>query len=222
MKIVLYYSQYLPPQWIHCFSVIQWPDQVIKKGESGNQLITYKPHVWWNQPPTPTWTICFLIPSPHGSLKLTPSWATPGPHHPPAWRKTSCRPSKRSNFRTRRNWSSDSAGIGSAVRSWPRKEDCEAKFDGGVFLEGAGNLDFFMRAGLSFGRTCCQLVAFFAEIEIRWLRQTGPLAFCYGGCCQSSWLRLSTTVPSGCVSSWPDALMKNGGVVSGPFIWPSP
>jgi hypothetical protein len=31
------------------------------------------------------------------------------------------------------------------------KKIVEAKFDGGVFLEGAGNLDFFMRAGLSFG-----------------------------------------------------------------------
>jgi hypothetical protein len=31
------------------------------------------------------------------------------------------------------------------------------------------------------------------QIEIRWLRQTGPLAFCYGSCCQSSWLRLANS-----------------------------
>jgi hypothetical protein len=45
------------------------------------------------------------------------------------------------------------------------------------------------------------LLAFLAEIEIRWLRKTGPLrAFWYGGCCQllsvivgeGSHLRMST------------------------------
>jgi hypothetical protein len=47
------------------------------------------------------------------------------------------------------------------------------------------------------------LLAFLAEIEIRWLRKTGPLrAFWYGGCCQllsvivgggsNSHLRMST------------------------------
>ena len=39
-------------------------------------------------------------------------------------------------------------------------------------------------------RTCCQLVAFFAEIKIRWLSH-GPLAFCYSGCCQLSWPRVA-------------------------------
>jgi hypothetical protein len=38
----------------------------------------------------------------------------------------------------------------------------------------------------------CQLLVFLAEIEIREVRQTGSLrAFCYGGCYQSSWLRVA-------------------------------
>ena len=31
-----------------------------------------------------------------------------------------------------------------------KKKFVEAKFDGEVFLDGAGNLDFFLRAGLSY------------------------------------------------------------------------
>jgi hypothetical protein len=41
-------------------------------------------------------------------------------------------------------------------------------------------------------RMSCQLLVFLAEIEIREVRQTGSLrAFCYGGCYQSSWLRVA-------------------------------